>query len=172
MKMKLAAALVLAAAAPGAAPANFIGGAHATLRAPDGRIVGSAFIPVTSRTITVRLGARGLARGRYGVHLHAVGRCDGPDFASAGAHWNPAARQHGRLNPHGTHRGDLPNLEVGANGEGRLEFDIPGDGAWGGGGALFDSDGASILIHAQPDDERTDPSGNSGARIACGVLNY
>ena len=172
MRVKLVTALLLAVGASGAASANIIGGAHATLRAPDGRVVGGAFIPVTRQTVMVRLAVRGLSPGRYGVHLHAVGRCEGPDFASAGAHWNPAGRQHGRLNPHGSHRGDLPNIEVGANGEGRLEFEIRGDGAWGGSGALFDADGASILIHAQPDDERTDPSGNSGPRIACGVLNY
>lgn len=169
MRMKLAAVSLLALGASGAAVGDFANAAHASLRGTDGREVGEASVREAGNAIAVRLMARGLAPGRYGVHLHAVGSCDGPDFASAGAHWNPTGRQHGRLNPAGAHSGDLPNLEIGASGEGRLVFDIP-IAAGANGHALHDADGASILIHAQPDDERSDPSGNSGARIACGVL--
>lgn len=161
-----------ALAMAGSASANILGAASAQIRSADGRAVGSALIPIRSRVITVRIAANGLPPGRYAVHLHAVGRCEGPEFESAGPHWNPTGRQHGSINPQGHHLGDLPNLDVGADGTGRLEFTIAGTGAWDGAHPLFDADGASIVIHAAPDDYRTDPSGNSGARIACGVLSY
>ena len=110
----------------------------------------------------LRIAVQGMSAGDHGLHLHAVGRCDGPSFNSAGAHWNPAGRQHGHLNPQGAHRGDLPNLTVSANGRGAINFLVPGQ--------LADADGTSLVIHARPDDYRTDPSGNSGDRLACAVL--
>lgn len=106
--------------------------------------------------------------GTYGMHIHSVGRCDAPDFATAGPHWNPTMRQHGRLNPMGTHHGDLPNLTVNARGIAYLEAPLRGELT--GAGGLLDGDGAAVVIHANVDDERTDPTGNSGARIACAVL--
>ncbi|HEY0627702.1 MAG TPA: superoxide dismutase family protein [Sphingomicrobium sp.] len=111
----------------------------------------------------LRIAVQGLSPGEHGLHLHAVGRCDGPAFQSAGAHWNPASKQHGHLNPVGAHAGDLPNLTVSANGRGALNFLVPGAG-------LADADGTALVIHAKPDDYRTDPSGNSGDRIACAVI--
>ena len=111
----------------------------------------------------LRIAAEALTPGDHGLHLHAVGRCDGPSFESAGAHWNPAGRQHGHLNPAGAHAGDLPNLTASANGRGAINFLVTG-------GPLADADGTSLVIHAQPDDYRTDPSGNSGGRIACAVI--
>jgi Cu-Zn family superoxide dismutase len=110
----------------------------------------------------LRIAVHDLTPGEHGLHLHGVGRCDGPDFKSAGPHWNPANRQHGHLNPLGAHLGDLPNLTVSSNGNGALNFLV--------GGALADGDGTSLVIHAKPDDYKTDPSGNSGDRIACAVL--
>lgn len=110
----------------------------------------------------VRVALEGMAPGEHGIHLHAVGRCDGPAFQSAGAHWNPAARQHGHLNPQGAHAGDLPNIIVSANGRGAANFLVRGEPA--------DADGTSLVVHAGPDDYRTDPSGNSGDRIACAVI--
>jgi len=139
------------------------------IRTAEGRLVARAMVWPTQRGIEVRVQAAGLAAGHYGVHLHAVGRCDGPDFASAGPHWNPSGRQHGKLNPEGHHLGDLDNLDVDENGAGRLEFRID-NGPIGGAQGLFDADNAALVIHAGPDDYRTDPSGNSGARIACGAL--
>ena len=139
------------------------------IRKADGRLVARAMVWQGARGIEVRVQAAGLPAGHYGVHLHAVGRCQGPSFASAGAHWNPTARQHGSLNPAGHHLGDLPNLDVDEQGAGRLEFTIAGASTSGAQG-FFDADGTSLVIHAAADDYRTDPSGNSGARIACGVL--
>jgi Cu-Zn family superoxide dismutase len=99
-----------------------------------------------------------------------VGKCDGPDFASAGGHFNPQSRQHGALNPQGPHAGDLPNITIGTDGKGRLESTTELISLLGGASVVFDADGSAIVIHAAPDDFRTDPTGNSGARIACGVI--
>jgi Cu-Zn family superoxide dismutase len=100
-----------------------------------------------------------------------VGRCDAPDFATAGAHHNPAGRKHGLENPQGPHAGDLPNIVVNANEEAVVDLALvrPSSETSALAG-LLDADGAAIVIHATADDQRTDPSGNSGARIACGVL--
>jgi len=111
----------------------------------------------------IRISVEGMPPGDHGLHLHAVGRCDGPAFQSAGGHWNPASKQHGHLNPAGAHAGDLPNLTVSTNGRGAINFLATG-------GALNDADGTALVIHAKPDDYMTDPSGNSGDRIACAVI--
>jgi len=111
----------------------------------------------------IRIAVQDLPPGDHGLHLHTVGRCDGPAFQSAGGHWNPTGKQHGHLNPAGAHAGDLPNLTVSANGRGAINFLATG-------GALDDADGTALVIHAKPDDLRTDPSGNSGDRIACAVI--
>ncbi|MEA3035375.1 MAG: superoxide dismutase, Cu-Zn family [Sphingomonadales bacterium] len=145
--------------------------AFAEIKGVDGRLLARAGVRAAGHSVRIRLEAAGLAPGIYGAHVHAVGRCDPPAFASAGPHWNPTARQHGKDNPKGMHMGDLPNLVVGADGRGRYEYAIA-DGTLAGAAAdaLLDADGAAVVIHAQADDYRTDPSGNSGARIACGIL--
>lgn len=140
------------------------------LRKADGALAARAMLYPSRGGLEVRVQAAGLDPGRYGAHIHTLGRCEGPAFESAGPHWNPAGRQHGSENPQGPHQGDLPNLEVTADGAGRLEFRIPDAALRGGPNPILDGDGAALVIHAQPDDYRTDPSGNSGARIACGVL--
>ena len=116
------------------------------------------------------IAAIGLPPGVHGVHLHAVGKCDGPKFKSAGPHWNPTSRKHGRDNPEGWHLGDLTSIEIGADGSGHSSFSIEAARLTDGPNALLDADGASLVIHANPDDYKTDPSGNSGDRIACGVI--
>ena len=130
----------------------------------------------TVRVTQEREGARivanvtGLAAGTYGVHLHEFGRCDWPGFASSGGHFNPGKRQHGHLNPAGEHAGDLPNLVVGDDRRGTMDVVRPGLRLADGDAPLLDLDGSSMMIHAAPDDYKTDPTGNSGARIACAVL--
>ena len=139
--------------------------ATGTLAKADGTRVGTVTVtPATSGSL-VELQLSGYTPGTYGAHLHATGQCEGPAFASAGGHWNPGGHQHGRLNPMGTHLGDLPNIIVGADGTAMLSFAIASAPD-----ALFDADGTAVVIHAAADDERTDPSGNSGARMACAVL--
>lgn len=129
--------------------------------------VGSATVEaLDTATIRLTISVQGMNPGTFGTHIHSVGRCDPPDFMSAGPHWNPAARQHGRHNPLGSHAGDLPNIEIGANGSGRLVLDMAAEHV----DSLFDTDGSSVIIHATQDDEVSDPTGNSGARVACAVL--
>ena len=112
---------------------------------------------------------RGLPPGTHGIHVHAVGRCDPPGFESAGPHWNPMSRQHGTLNPQGPHMGDMMNITVAMDGSATVNVMTQG-GTLRGVDRLLDADGAAVVIHASADDYRTDPSGNSGARIACGVV--
>lgn len=143
----------------------------AELRDAGGRIVATARLAGERDGLRLQVTVTGLNAGSYGAHIHAVGRCDPPGFESAGPHWNPAGRQHGSRNPLGQHAGDLPNLFAGADGRGTLEYLVRGVRLTGGGRmALLDGDGAALVIHAAADDYRTDPSGNSGARIACGVF--
>lgn len=140
--------------------------ARATLSAADGAARGSAGLSQAANGIAVRVEAIGLSPGTHGIHVHTTGRCDAPDFASAGAHWNPTGQQHGRENPQGAHQGDLPNITIGADGRGTLDFILPAARLQD----LLDADGAALVVHANADDNRTDPSGNSGGRIACGVI--
>lgn len=168
---KLAISTVLLAALAGCMTAEVPAGDRATasLAKADGSPVGRASATPDRAGLRVRIETEGLAPGVYAAHIHRTGRCDGPSFESAGAHWNPTGQQHGFRNPSGRHRGDLPNLRVGADGRGELGFTIRGASLRGEYGIL-DEDGAAVMLHAQADDYRTDPSGNSGARIACGVL--
>jgi Cu-Zn family superoxide dismutase len=131
-----------------------------------GAPIGSVRWWQTSGGVTFRIDASGLPHGIHGLHVHAVGRCDPPDFASAGAHWNPAGKQHGMNNPQGPHAGDLPNVEVAANGVLAATVTLPGATM----ANLLDADGAALVLHAKADDYMTDPSGNSGGRIACAVI--
>ncbi len=120
--------------------------------------------------VRIRVTASGIAAGPHGMHVHEIGRCDGPAFTSAGAHWNPTSKKHGRNNPAGAHLGDLNNLVIGPDGRGSAELLIPGARLNDGSQPLFDDDGAALLIHAAADDYRTDPGGDSGDRILCAVL--
>ena len=146
------------------------GAASTELRAPDARPMGLASVTQEAAGLRVRITSNGLPPGTHGAHLHTTGECAAPDFANAGPHWNPTGRLHGRENPQGPHLGDIPNLVVGADGRGLVEYVIPGARLEDNDRRLLDADGAAVVIHATADDYRTDPSGNSGARIACGVL--
>jgi superoxide dismutase, Cu-Zn family len=172
--MKVAAAILLAGCLALPASAEILGIGKNTASAT---IVNSAGVPIGKAKLVrskksglrVTIEARNLSRGEHGVHIHAIGRCEGPGFTSAGPHVNPLNKQHGLENPDGSHLGDMPNMLVGRKGRGKLSFDIA-DGRLKGDGGLLDADGAAIVIHAKSDDQRTDPSGNSGDRVACGVL--
>lgn len=142
------------------------GGAPMPLINASGQTIGSVRAWQTAGGISFHIDASGLPHGIHGIHVHAVGRCDPPDFASAGGHWNPAARKHGLNNPAGPHGGDLPNVNVAANGVLSATVTLPGASI----ASLLDADGAAIVLHAGPDDYMTDPSGNSGGRIACAVI--
>ena len=136
-----------------------------------GEPVGSATLTQGPQSVTIALEVSQLPPGKHGLHIHAIGKCDPPDFQTAGGHFNPFRKMHGLKNPEGPHAGDLPNLEVGPDGKGKIEATIGGLTLGKEGLAvLFNPDGTAVVIHAGPDDEMTDPAGNSGARIACGVI--
>lgn len=137
----------------------------ALLRTSEASERGRATVTATRGGVRVTLNAIALPPGPHALHIHTVGRCDAPDFTTAGPHWNPDMKAHGRDNPAGAHRGDLPNVVIGRDGRGSVSFDLPATAA-----ALLEGEGKAIIIHAAADDYRTDPSGNSGARVACGVF--
>lgn len=143
--------------------------ATAALKDAHGATIGEATVIREGEKARLVVEAAGLSEGLHGLHFHEVGKCDAPAFTSAGGHLNPAGRQHGTLNAAGPHVGDLPNLLAGADGKAVLtaQLDVAPSVLTA---ALFDADGTAVVIHAGPDDYKTDPSGNSGGRIACGVL--
>jgi len=144
--------------------------AVADLKDPQGQSVGTARFIQVGNAVRIVLDAKGLPAGPHGVHVHTVGKCDPPDFNSAGGHFNPLDKQHGALNPQGSHAGDLPNLTVAADGSGRMETTTEQLTLGSGPTSIWDADGSALVVHAAADDFKTDPTGNSGARIACGVL--
>jgi Cu-Zn family superoxide dismutase len=148
--------------------APLTGGATATalLRTATGAEAGRATATEVAGGLRFTLDARGVPAGTHGAHVHMTGRCDAPDFATAGGHWNPTSMKHGTLNPQGPHEGDLPNLLVGTDGRGTIGITVPGATMAG----LLDADGSAMVVHAGADDLKTDPAGNSGGRIACGVF--
>ena len=146
--------------------------ATAAMLDSSGRAVGTLTLrDVPGPSLVIEGELRGLPAGTHGIHFHAVGQCDTAGaFASAGGHFNPASRKHGLENAEGPHAGDLPNLVIEADGVATVRMTTPrvslGDGA----ASLLDADGSAVVVHATQDDQRTDPAGNSGARIACGVV--
>lgn len=144
--------------------------ASAELRDISGRAWARASAGQLGDSVRVTIEASSMAPGSYAAHIHTSGQCAPPDFTSAGPHWNPTNQQHGKDNAQGMHKGDLPNLLIGSDGRGTLEYTVPGASLAVGASPLLDADGAAVVLHAKPDDYRTDPAGNAGARVACGVL--
>lgn len=112
----------------------------------------------------------GLEPGLHGMHIHENGACDPPKFESAGGHFNPDAKQHGSKNPQGPHAGDLPNLMAGDDGSADTTLTVSGNLLAEGPGSMVGAQKRAFVIHADPDDEMTDPSGSSGDRVVCGVI--
>jgi len=165
-----AAALVLGGCASAGTDGPGLQG-QAVLKDKAGQQVGLATFTEGSDGLRIEVTGVGLPPGPKGIHIHAVGKCEPPDFVSAGAHFNPAGKRHGRLSPDGAHAGDLPNLMVTPVGAAGLDVTTKAVTIKEGVPALlFGAGGTSLVIHALPDDEKTDPTGNSGDRIACGVI--
>ena len=141
------------------------------MRDANGRDLGTITLTDVAGGISVSGSLTGLPPGDHGMHLHTVGRCDAPSFTSAGEHWNPTTRQHGPDNPQGPHLGDLPNVTVGADSTATVQGTTSGGTLRGTSTMLLDADGAAVIIHTGRDDLRTDPSGGSGAPIACGTIS-
>jgi superoxide dismutase, Cu-Zn family len=163
-----------AAACSAALTRHPVAAATATLMNASGAPAGTAQLwQEASGLVHVDVSATNLTTGAHGIHFHAVGRCEGgaTAFSTAGGHYNPTNREHGLQNPAGPHAGDAPNLQIGADGSGHLSFTTDRVTLTSGSTSLFDSDGSAIVVHAAADDQMSQPSGNSGARVACGVVN-
>lgn len=144
--------------------------ATADLKSGTGQSVGVATLTEVPGGVRIVIDVKDLPPGQKGVHIHEVGKCEGPQFTSAGGHFNPDKKQHGTMNPQGPHAGDLPNISIEGSGAGRLETTTNRVTLGSGPKSVFDGDGSAIVIHAAPDDFKTDPTGNSGGRSVCGVI--
>ena len=155
---------------PAQSAAGAAASARATLRDAQGKTFGEATLRESSAGVLLKVDLQGVPAGTHAFHIHAVGRCDPPDFMSAGGHFNPAMMKHGLMATGGPHAGDMPNVYVGA--DGKLSFEVLDTNVSLASGpkSLFDADGSAIVLHATGDDYTTDPAGNAGGRIACGVI--
>jgi len=135
------------------------------MKTASGASAGQVTVVETPQGLLIHAKLSGLPPGEHALHIHGVGKCE-PPFTSAGGHYNPADKKHGFENPAGMHAGDLPNVEVAANGTAEVDVFAPGLKL----SELRDADGAAFVIHAGPDDYESDPAGNAGDRIACGVI--
>ena len=144
--------------------------AKAAIKDAQGKDVGSADLTQTPHGVLVKLSIKGIPAGEHAFHVHAVGKCE-PPFNSAGGHFNPGNKKHGILVAEGAHAGDMPNLHVPASGE--LEAQVVNPMITlekGKPNSVFHADGTALVIHAGVDDYKSDPAGNAGGRIACGVI--
>ena len=166
LSASLAALLGVAAAALPATAQT----ATAPLKDAQGKEVGSANLTQTPRGVLVNLSVKGLPPGEHAFHIHAVGKCE-PPFTTAGGHFNPDNKKHGLMAADGAHAGDMPNLHIPQSGDLTIEvLNAAVTLEKGKPNSLLDSDGSALIIHASTDDYRTDPTGEAGGRIACGVV--
>lgn len=144
--------------------------AKASLKDASGKDVGTVNLIQTPHGVLLKLSLKGIPAGEHAFHVHAVGKCE-PPFTSAGGHFNPGGKKHGMAAGDGPHAGDMPNLYVPASGELVVEIANPAISlVRGQPNSVFDADGSAIIVHAGVDDYKTDPTGNAGDRIACGVI--
>jgi superoxide dismutase, Cu-Zn family len=156
---------------------SFAGGQHqgghvVELKNAQGESIGTATLTSLNKNggVRVKLDLKNLPPGQHGLHFHEMAKCEGPAFESAGAHFNPTSALHGAKNPKGPHAGDMLNFNVSANGTANSTLTDTHVSLGDGTNSLFGNGGTSLVVHEKADDYKTDPSGNSGARIGCGVI--
>jgi Cu-Zn family superoxide dismutase len=140
------------------------------LKDAQGKDVGTATLSPADHGVSIKLDLKNLPVGDHAIHVHQTAKCDPPDFKSAGGHLNPDSKKHGLENPEGPHAGDIPNFKVDANGKAKTTIVAPGVTMGDAPNSVFAGGGTALVIHAKADDGKTDPAGNSGDRIACGVI--
>jgi superoxide dismutase, Cu-Zn family len=144
--------------------------ARAELKDASGNVVGEAVLEQRGDDVLITTNFTGIPSGTHAFHVHEVGKCE-PPFESAGGHFNPTGKQHGKDNPQGAHAGDLPNIQVPANGRVKVEATAKGVSLGAAQNGLLDADGSALVVHEGADDYKSDPAGNAGKRIACGVIH-
>jgi Cu-Zn family superoxide dismutase len=135
-----------------------------------GASVGTATLSASPKGVSIKLDLNNLPPGVHGIHVHAVAKCEGPAFTTAGGHLNPDMKHHGLDNPDGPHAGDMLNVTVAADGTAKSTIVAPGVTMGDGANSIFANGGTALVIHAMTDDQKSDPAGNAGARIACGTI--
>lgn len=144
--------------------------AHAMLKDAQGRTLGDVTLRDASGGVLIKADLQNVPAGTHAFHIHTVGKCDPPDFMTAGGHFNPTMMKHGLLASGGPHAGDMPNIFVGSDRRLSVEVLDTNVSLAPGPKSLFDADGSALVLHAMGDDYTSDPAGNAGGRIACGVI--